>query len=51
MDNPILQYYQAITDGTVVAGYWIKLFYQYVVDGLGAGRFVYNAKKARKATD
>jgi phage terminase large subunit-like protein len=49
MDNPILQYYQAITDGTVVAGYWIKLFYQYVVDGLGAGRFVYNAKKARKA--
>lgn len=49
MNNYILQYYQAIKDGTEVVGRWVLLWYEYVVQGLQAGRFCFDTKKAGKA--
>lgn len=48
MTNPIFEYQEAIENGSVTVGYWIKLFYAYVVNGLLEGKFTYNAKKANK---
>lgn len=49
MMNEILAYYQAIQDGTVLVGRWIKLFYQYIVNGLEKGSFFFSPKKAKVA--
>ena len=49
MNNYILEYYQAIQDGTISAGGHIREWYGIVVDGLQQKRWVYDAKKARKA--
>ena len=49
MMNEILAYYQAIQDGTVLAGRWVKLFYQYIVNGLEKGSFFFSPKKAKVA--
>lgn len=48
MDNYILTYYQNIKDGTESAGKWIKLVYEYIVNGLESGAFFYDAKKAHR---
>lgn len=47
MNNYIFEYYQGITDGSIVAGRWIKLWYEYIIQGLEAGAFFYAPKKAR----
>ena len=47
--NAILAYYQAINDGTVTVGRWTRLIYEYIVRGLEARSFIYNAKKATAA--
>lgn len=49
MDNYIYSYYQAITDGSIVVGKWIKLFYQRVIDGLQNKSFTFDIKKADNA--
>lgn len=49
MNNYIYEYYQKITDGTIIVGRWIKVWYKYVVDGLEKGLFHFDPKKARKA--
>lgn len=49
MNNYIYEYYQAIKDGTIVVGSWIKLWYEYVIKGLENKAFYYDAKKANKA--
>lgn len=49
MNNYIYEYYQKITDGTIIVGRWIKVWYKYVVDGLEKGMFHFDPKKARKA--
>lgn len=48
-DNPIYSYYQAITDGNVVVGKWIKLLYEFIIKGLEDKRFIYNHKKTKAA--
>ena len=45
----ISRYHNAILDGSIVVGKWIALWYEYVVNGLDAGRFFYSEKKARLA--
>ena len=45
----ISRYHNAILDGTVTVGKWIALWYDYVVNGLDAGRFFYSERKARFA--
>ena len=45
----ISRYRNAILDGSIVVGKWIALWYEYVVNGLDAGKFFYSEKKARLA--
>ena len=40
-ENYILTYYQSITDGTITVGKWIKLVYEYIVNGLHSKLFFY----------
>ena len=47
--NYILAYYQKISDGTIVAGKWIKLLYKYIVEGLQKKSFFFDQKKADRA--
>lgn len=49
MNNYIYEYYQKITDGTIIVGRWVKVWYKYVVDGLEKGLFHFDSKKAQKA--
>ena len=49
MDNFILQYYQGIENGSIVVGKWIKLLYEYIIEGLHKKAFFYEHKKAMKA--
>ena len=45
----ILEYYQAITDGSVTVGKWIRMWYQLIVDGLQKKRYFFSQKKANAA--
>lgn len=49
MNNYLLSYYQAIQNGSVTVGKWIKLFFEYVVKGLEKQSFFFDQKKANKA--
>lgn len=49
MDNYILTYYQAMQDGSVIVGKWIKLFFEYIIKGLEDQSFCFDQKKANKA--
>lgn len=49
MTDYMLAYYQAIQDGSVTVGKWIKLFYEYLIRGLHEQRFTFDAKKANRA--
>ena len=49
MNNFIYEYYQGIQDGSIVVGRWIKLWYEYIINGIESGKFVFNQKKANKA--
>lgn len=48
-ENFILQYYQGITDGSIVVGEWVRRLYETIVDGIESKRWFYNAKKAGNA--
>lgn len=47
--NYILEYYQAIKEEKVIVGNWIKLLYEYIVEGLEKKEFFFDAKKANRA--
>lgn len=47
MNNYIMQYYQAIEEGTEIVGNWVRLAYKMIVDGLERKEFFYDAKKAK----
>lgn len=49
MENPILAYYQQITDGTIPAGKNIRLWYRHIIEGLEQKLFFYDPKKAKAA--
>ena len=46
MDNYILTYYQQIKDGTAPVNNWVRLSYEYLVNGLETGLFRFDPKKA-----
>lgn len=50
-ENYILTYYQQITNGSVTVGKWIRLVYEYLVNGLEEKRFSFDQKKANDAID
>ena len=45
----ILEYYQAITDGSVTVGKWIRMWHQLIVDGLQKKKYFFSQKKANAA--
>lgn len=49
MNNYILEYYQAIKDGSIVVGEHIRLWYEYIIKGLKNKSFYFNQKKANKS--
>ena len=49
MNNYIYEYYQKIQDGSANVGKWIKIWYEYIVKGLGNQLFFFDPKKANKA--
>lgn len=49
MNNYILEYYQGIKDGSIIAGRWIRAWYEFLVNGLQEKRFFYSPKHARVA--
>lgn len=50
-DNYILAYYQKIKDGSIVAGKWVRLIYEYIIKGLEEKAFFYDQKKANAVID
>ena len=50
-ENFIYSYYQAICNGNVVVGKWIRLVYEYIMRGFEEKRFFYDAKKAYAAIE
>ena len=49
--NYIYEYYQQIVEGSVHVGKWIRLIYEYIVQGLDEKRFVFDQKKANEAIE
>lgn len=49
MNNYILEYYQKIKDGSIIAGKHIKALYKMIIKGLEKKAFFYSAKKAKAA--
>lgn len=49
MGNHIFAYYQAILDGTEVVGYWIRLLYKRIVEGIENGTYLFDEGKANNA--
>ena len=47
--NDIYAYYQAIQDGSVLVGKWVRLWYKYIINGLENGSFFFAQKKAKAA--
>lgn len=50
-ENYIYAYYQRIKDGSVTVGRWIKLIYEYLIEGLEQKSFFYDHKAANTAVD
>ena len=48
-DNWILKYYQAIEDGSVTVGHWIRLLYERIITDLESKAYFFDQKKANKA--
>lgn len=51
MNNHILEYYQAISDGTIIAGDKVKKAYKMIIEGLQSKSFFYAPKKAKAAIE
>lgn len=49
MNNYILEYYQKISDGSIVVGKWVKLCYEMLIKGMEAKEYFYDHKKATLA--
>ena len=50
-DNYIYAYYQGIKNGSIIVGRWVRLIYEYLVDGLEKKDFFFDQKKANAAID
>lgn len=50
-DNFIWAYYQQIKNGKVVVGRWIRLIYEYLVNGIESGALIYDNKRANDAVE
>lgn len=48
-ENAILAYYQAMQDGTITTGRWIRALYDVIIEGLEGKRWFFNQRKANNA--
>ena len=46
--NYIYEYYQKIEDGSITVGRWVRLVYEYIINGLQEKRFYFDPKKAER---
>ena len=51
MNNYILEYHKQIKKGKIIAGKWVTLLYQYIVDGIKNKTFYFDKKKAAAAIE
>lgn len=51
MENYILKYYQAIKNGSVVVGEWVRIVYEKIVSGFEDKTYVFDQKKANDAIE
>lgn len=49
--NYIYRYYQGIRDGSITAGRWVKLIYEYIIHGLEQKQFTFDQKRANRAIE
>jgi len=49
MNNYIYEYYQAIWNGSVTVGFWIRALYEKIMAGIEDGTYVFDQKKANNA--
>lgn len=47
--NYIREYHDAICNGSVVVGKWIRLVYEILIEGLDSGKYIFDPRKADKA--
>lgn len=50
-NNSIYEYYQKISDGSVTVGNWVRLLYEYIIQGFEEKRFYFDQKKASAAIE
>ena len=48
-ENAILAYYQAIQNGSITVGKWIRMLYTQIIEGLESKRWYYDGRKANNA--
>ena len=49
MNNYIYEYYQAIWNGSVTVGFWVRALYEKIMAGIEDGTYVFDQKKANNA--
>lgn len=49
--NWIYQYYQEITNGSVIVGKWIRFLYELIIEGVESGKYTLDLNKANNAID
>ena len=49
--NYITEYHKQIKSGKIIAGHWIKLFYEFLTEGLKNKLFFFDSKKANHAIE
>lgn len=49
MNNYIYEYYQAIWNGSVTVGFWIRTLYEKIMAGIEDGTYIFDQKKANNA--
>ena len=50
-NNYIVEYYEAIRDGSIVVGHWMMLLLEFLINGLSEKRFFYSSEKADEVID
>ena len=50
-NNYIVEYYEAIRNGSIVVGHWMMLLLEFLINGLSEKRFFYSTEKADEVID
>ena len=48
-ENAVIEYWKAIRSGEVIAGKWIKLLYEVILEGIVDGRWFFNPQRGNNA--